>query len=59
MEEMANDKYTVWVGGVEVNEIFLSKEKAVEVANSYRKQGYKDVHIEKYYTIPLQLKNNN
>lgn len=51
-----NDKYTVWVGGIEVNDSLLPKEKAVEVANSYRKQGYNDVHIEKYYAIPPQLK---
>lgn len=48
---MANDKYTVWVGGIEINDSLLPKEKAVEVANILRKQGYNDVHIEKYYTI--------
>lgn len=55
MYTMAND-YTVWVGGVEINDTLLSKEKAVEVANTFRKQGYDDVHIEKYYAIPPQLK---
>lgn len=49
------DKYTVWVGGIEVNDTFMPKEEAVELANSYRKQGYRDVHIEKYYNIPPQL----
>lgn len=53
---VANDKYTVWVGGVEVNDTFMPKEEAVELANSYRKQGYKDVHIEKCYIISQQLK---
>lgn len=50
------DKYTVWVGGIEVNDTLISKEEAVELANSFRKQGYRDVHIEKYYTISPQLK---
>lgn len=53
---MANDKYTVWVGGVEVNTFLMPKEVAIEVANLYRKQGYDDVHIEKYYTISPKLK---
>lgn len=50
------DKYTVWVRGVEVNNNLMPKEEAVKLANSYRKQGYKDVHVEKYYTISSQLK---
>lgn len=34
----------------------MPKEEAVELANSYRKQGYRDVHIEKYYVFHSQLK---
>lgn len=51
------DKYTVWVGGVEINDNLMPKEEAVKLANSYRKQGYRDVHIEKYYVFHSQLKN--
>lgn len=40
------DRYTVWVGGIEVNAYLMPKEEAVELANLYRKNGYKDVHIE-------------
>lgn len=40
------DRYTVWVGGIEVNDCLMPKEEAVELANLYRKKGYKDVHIE-------------
>lgn len=54
------DKYTVWVGGVEVNDAFIPKEEAVELANSYRKQGYNDVRVERYHSIPTtdKIKNN-
>jgi hypothetical protein len=42
-----NDKYTVWVGGVEVNDNYLPKEKAESLADEYKKDGYDDVKIEK------------
>lgn len=51
-----NDKYTVWVGGIEVTNFLMTKGVATEVANLYRKQGYNDVHVEKYRIIPQQLK---
>lgn len=51
-----DNAYTIWVGGVEINDNLMPKEEAVELANSYRKQGYRDVHVEKYYTISPQLK---
>lgn len=41
------DRYTVWVGGIEINDYLMPKEEAVQLANLYRKQGYVDVHIEK------------
>ena len=40
------NKYTVWVGGVEVNDYYLTKEKAEDLANSYREIGYNDVIVE-------------
>lgn len=51
-----NDRYTVWIGGIEVNDFLMSKGAAIERANLYRQLGYTDVHIEKYYNIPPQLK---
>ena len=42
------DKYSVWVGGVEVNDYLLPLDKAEELAESYRKQGYDDVVIDNY-----------
>ena len=54
---MTNSNYTVWVGGVEVNDTLMPERGgAVELATLYRKLGYTDVHIEKYYNIPPQLK---
>ncbi len=38
--------YTVWVGGMEVNDCMLLKEDAEELAESYREDGYTDVIVE-------------
>lgn len=40
--------YTVWVGGVEVNDFLLNLEEANKLAQKYISQGYPDVAIEKY-----------
>jgi len=40
-------EYTVWVGGTEVNDYYLSKEEAKRLANEYTTDGYDDVIIEK------------
>jgi hypothetical protein len=37
--------YVVWVGGVEVVDSYVSKEKAEEIAEQYREDGYDDVQI--------------
>lgn len=42
------DNYTVWVGGVEVNDHLLSKEDANRLAAMYRECGYDDVSVEHY-----------
>lgn len=39
-------KYTVWVGGVEVNDHLLTKEEADVLAENYKNDGYDDVQIE-------------
>ena len=39
-------KYSVWVGGVEVNDSYLTKDAAAAVAEEYSNNGYDDVQIE-------------
>ena len=39
-------KFTVWVGGVEVNDYYLTKKEAENLAEEYRNDGYDDVVIE-------------
>lgn len=41
------NKYTVWVGGVEVNQYYITKNEAEKLAAIYRAEGYEDVYIEK------------
>jgi hypothetical protein len=41
------NEYTVWVGGVEVNDYYLSEEKAIVLAESWKENGYLDVIVEK------------
>jgi hypothetical protein len=38
--------YTVWVGGVEVNDYYLTAEAAEKLAKQYIQDGYDDVVIE-------------
>jgi hypothetical protein len=40
------EKFTVWVGGVEVNDYYLTKKEAENLAEEYRNDGYDDVLIE-------------
>jgi hypothetical protein len=39
-------KYTVWVGGTEVTNNFITYAKAKEIYNTFIEQGYDDVIIE-------------
>lgn len=41
--------YTVWVGGVEVNDYLLDKDNAEQLANQYKQDGYDDVIFQKAY----------
>lgn len=41
-------KFTVWVGGVEVTDYYLTKQEAKQVTLEYIIQGYTDVKIQKY-----------
>lgn len=37
--------YSVWVGGVEVNDYYLSRSAAADLAEYYSNNGYDDVYI--------------
>lgn len=41
------DRYTVWCGGAELNDYYLNYVEATDLAESYVRQGYDDVVIEK------------
>ena len=38
--------YTVWVGGVEVNDYYMDKKDAEYMAEFYKDEGYDDVVIQ-------------
>ena len=38
--------YTIWVGGVEINDYYLSEQMAQDLAELWRANGYEDVEIE-------------
>jgi len=45
---MKNKKcYSVWIGGIEVNDYYLTKNKAIILANEYINEGYDDVKMRK------------
>jgi hypothetical protein len=39
-------RFTVWAGAVEVNDYYLTKEEADDLAFEYEEDGYDDVFIE-------------
>ena len=43
---MKEKLFSVWVGGVEVNDYYLTLEQAEELAREYELDGYDDVQIE-------------
>tara|TARA_R100001015_G_C4634922_1_gene202681 strand:+ start:202 stop:384 length:183 start_codon:yes stop_codon:yes gene_type:complete len=40
--------YSVWIGGTEINDYYMHKKQAEDLANQYIQDGYDDVKIEKY-----------
>jgi len=45
---MSNQKiYSVWVGACEVNNYYLTREDAIDLADDYRDDGYDNVIIRK------------
>ena len=49
-------KWIVWAGGTEVNDYYLDKAKAEQLANKYKSEGYDDIKIE---MVMLKKENNN
>ena len=43
--------HVVWVGAVEVNDYYLTKAEANNLADVYKADGYNDVIVEKVNTI--------
>lgn len=41
------EKWSVWVGGIEVNDYYLTKEEAKRLARWYIADGYDDVKVER------------
>jgi acetyl-CoA acetyltransferase len=41
------ENFIVWVGGVEVNDFYLTQLQAINLADQFIKNGYEDVIIEK------------
>jgi len=39
--------FSVWIGGVEINQVYLTKKEAYKLGNYYLKLGYVDVQLEK------------
>lgn len=52
---MSTQKYTVWVGGVEVNDFYLSWTEAVALATEFISDGYQDVRLERIVRPDLSL----
>jgi len=46
-EGAMKNRYSVWVGGIEVNDYYLDYAKAQKLAEVYKTDGYDDVKIEK------------
>lgn len=47
MKQKENKKtYSVWIGGVEINDYYLTKEEAENIAKIYDEEGYWDIVIE-------------
>lgn len=45
-QDTTRHRYSVWVGGNEVNSHFLTYQQAHDLADAYRADGYDDVYVE-------------
>jgi len=48
MEKMNNNRYSVYVGGIEVNDFYLTLDEAKRLKKEYDDDGYDDAIIVKY-----------
>ena len=46
---MDKDMYTVWVGGAEVTQHYVTYDEAEELAQLFREDGYTDIKVEAHY----------
>ena len=46
-EKKGKKVYSVWVGGGEVNDYYLTKKEAKRIAEAYKEDGYDDVAVRK------------
>ena len=51
MSKFEKQSYSVWVGGIEVNDSLLSLKEANTLADVYKQKGYTDVKIDNYDRI--------
>jgi hypothetical protein len=52
---MSTQKYTVWVGGVEVNNFYLLWTEAVAIASEFILDGYQDVQVQRVARPDLSM----
>lgn len=43
----SEESYSVWVGGIEVNDYYLTEEKAERLAQLFKLNGHDDVQVRK------------
>jgi hypothetical protein len=46
-EMMSKSGYSVWVGGIEVNDYYMTEEQAERLAKLFKMNGHDDVHVRK------------
>lgn len=45
-QDKSEGKYSVWVDGLEMNDNYLTKKEALDIARAYKKDGYNNTKIE-------------
>lgn len=46
---MEEKLFTVWVGGLEINDHYLTEQEAHRLANLYRNLGYEDIVLDRIH----------
>jgi hypothetical protein len=47
MDTKIKKNYSIWIGGIEVNDYYLTKKEAKKLFKIYQEKGYTDIIIEK------------